>query len=273
MKVEVYGVNHSPWVQAVLLGLHERDIPYALVSVPPGEVLKRWGVFMPAVSIDGGPWEVESAEILVKLGFDPIAVEDLQAVRTAWRGVQHRTDNPFKFFAGFSRCADQSTSFAKRTGRNFLRSFITFYMFTLINFVKLNRKPQDPQDWREQYLYWEKLCNAQQSEFFDGSSPGSRDLLLFGIVQCHASIPVPPLQPLRDDPRLTGMRQWLGAMQRRFADYPHMYSGSYFTPPVPQPTRPGRFQQGVFFLGLASMFLALPITLPLVFVLMRKVPR
>jgi hypothetical protein len=49
---------------------------------------------MPAVSIDGEPWEIESTQILVKLGLDPISDEDLQAVQGAWQGVQHRPDNP-----------------------------------------------------------------------------------------------------------------------------------------------------------------------------------
>ena len=59
MKVEVYGGSHSPWVQAVLLALHDRDIEHSLRSLPPLEALKHWGVLMPAVSIDDGPWEVE----------------------------------------------------------------------------------------------------------------------------------------------------------------------------------------------------------------------
>ena len=28
MKVEVYGGNHSPWVQAVLLALHDKQIDH-----------------------------------------------------------------------------------------------------------------------------------------------------------------------------------------------------------------------------------------------------
>ena len=34
-RVDVYGADHSPWVQAVLLGLHDADISTTLTSLPP----------------------------------------------------------------------------------------------------------------------------------------------------------------------------------------------------------------------------------------------
>ena len=98
MKVEVYGGYHSPWVQAVLLALHDADVEHRVRQVPPFEAVKQWGVLMPAVSIDDGPWEIESSQILGKLGWGSISDEDLQAVKTAWQGVLHRPDNPFRFF-------------------------------------------------------------------------------------------------------------------------------------------------------------------------------
>ena len=123
MKVEVYGSNHSPWVQAVLLALHEKGIDHALYQLPPLEAFKQWGVLMPAVSIDGEPWEIESTQILVKLGLGPISDDDLQAVQDAWQGVQHRPDNPFQYFSAFARDGDTSPSFFKRSAINFARSF------------------------------------------------------------------------------------------------------------------------------------------------------
>ena len=56
MDAKIYGHNHSPWVQAVLLGLHEKKIKYTLYQTPPFEILKIWGVYMPASALDGNSW-------------------------------------------------------------------------------------------------------------------------------------------------------------------------------------------------------------------------
>ena len=85
IDVEVYGVDHSPLVQAVLLSLHHKGIDYRLRSLPRWQVLKKWGVLMPAVSINEGAWQVESAEILVKLRLEPISAEDLQSAKALTR--------------------------------------------------------------------------------------------------------------------------------------------------------------------------------------------
>ena len=72
MKVRVYGFNHSPWVQAVLLALYDKKIEHIISQRPPLEVFKTWGVYMPAVSINDAPWEIESTKILTRLGYELI---------------------------------------------------------------------------------------------------------------------------------------------------------------------------------------------------------
>ncbi len=273
MKVEVYGGYHSPWVQAVLLALHERGVEHRVRQVPPLEALLKWGVLMPAVSIDEGPWEIESAQILGKLGWGSISDVDLQAVTTAWQGVLHRPDNPFRFFAAFARAGDNSPSLLTRSVRNFARSFIPMYMFVLINVAKLTMKPAEPENYGDQYVFWESALESSSGAFIDGEAPGIRDLLLFGVVQCHSSIPTPPLQPLHDDGRLPEMRRWIAKMHGRFRDYPYLYSGGHFEPRMAQPVTQSPAQQAIFYAGLIAMFALLPVTLPLIFILIRKVPR
>ena len=273
MNVELYGSNHSPWVQAVLLGLHDKSIEYKLRSVPPLEVLARWGILMPAISIDNEPWEIESSQILVKLGFEPISTKDLQAIGRTFQGVLHRPDNPLDSFAAFARAGDTSTSFWRRSGRNFLRGFIPFYMFIRINLIKRIMKPAEPKNFGDQYLFWEHALETSSKPFFDGDKPGVRDFLLFGIIQCHSSIPVPPLESLINDERLTNMRRWIAHMHQRFSDYPHLHSGSYFEPRHHQPVAASLVQRLMRYLGLTTTILALPVTLPLALFLMQKVPR
>ena len=97
-----------------------------------------------------------------------------------------------------------------------------------------------------------------------GNEPDILDMLLFGIIQCHCSIPVPPIRTLQEEPSLPGMRTWLASMHERFADYPNLYSGVYFEPHFPAPRRSSGLEQAVFWIGAAVMFLGFPMTIPLV---------
>ena len=232
MKVEVYGGNHSPWVQAVLLALHEQGIEHSLRQVPPFEALKQWGVLMPAVSIDGGPWQVESSQILVKLGLKPVCEDDLKAVQAAWQGVLHRVDNP-ALFAAFARAGDKSTSLLKRSARNFFRSFIPLYMFLLINFVKLKIKPVEPKILQSSIYSnapspprparsWMATAQAQEISCCSVSCSVTPAFQHRRLRHCNATAP-------------NKMRQWVASMHERFSHYPHLYSGSKFEPYYPRP--------------------------------------
>ena len=271
MKIKVYGFTHSPWVQAVLLALHDQRIEYDLLLRPPYEVFKKWGVYMPAISIDDGPWEIESTEILVKLGYKPILLEEINAANSAWQGVLHRTDNPFNFFLAFSRGGQVSKSFANNVINNFLLSFVAFYMFILINIGKVKLKQKEPKNFGDQFLYWENLIDSSDGPFIDGNKPGSKDMIMFGMVQCHSSIPVPALDALMNDQRLNNLRKWIDNMQDYFREYPYLYSAKFFDSGVSEAGSTNLFQIMVFFFGVLIMFLAFPITIPLVLILMGRV--
>ena len=135
--VKVYGQYHSPWVQAVLLGLHEKQIDHRLQTAPPFSVFRRWGIMMPAVSLNSGDWQLESAEILEQVGYEPVNKEDMAAIFGAWRGVTHRTDNAFRFFHAFSLSGDRNESFFYRLTHNYFRSFAVLYFFLLLKFAKV----------------------------------------------------------------------------------------------------------------------------------------
>lgn len=273
MNIKVYGFTHSPWVQAVLLALHDQRIEYDLLIRPPYKVFKKWGVYMPAISIDDGPWEIESTEILVKLGYKPILVEEINAANSAWQGVLHRTDNPFNFFLAFSRGGQVSKSFVDNVVNNFLLSFVAFYMFILINLGKARLKQKEPKNFGDQFLYWENLIDSSDGPFIDGNKPGSKDMVMFGMVQCHSSIPVPALDALMNDQRLNNLRQWIDNMQDYFREYPYLYSAKFFKSDIPEANSANLFQIMSFFCGLIVMVLALPITIPLVLILMSRVEK
>ena len=146
-------------------------------------------------------------------------------------------------------------------------------MFLLINMFKWKLRPEYPDDFGDQYLVWERAVESSTGPFLDGDAPGIRDMLLLGIVQCHSSIALPPLQTLHSDERLAGLRQWIANKHERFRGYPHLHSGRYFKPYLPQPVPACPVQRAIFYLGLLTMFVTFPVTVPLAFVLMSKVPR
>jgi hypothetical protein len=273
MSVKVYGFTHSPWVQAVLLALCDKELEYKLYVRPPYEVFKKWGVYMPAVSIDDGPWEIESTEILTKLGYKPILDDELKAANNAWQGVLHRTDNPFRFFLHFARGGQISRSLVNNTISNFLLSFVAFYMFMLINIGKWRLKQKEPENFGDQFMYWENVLDSSEGPFMDGMKPGSKDLVMFGIIQCHASIPVPALNSLLNDQRLINLRKWVSTMQDYFKEYPHLYTAKFFKSDNPEANSANFFQIVSFFFGLIVMVLAFPITIPLVLILMSRVEK
>jgi glutathione S-transferase len=271
--IEVYGQDHSPWVQAVLLGLHEKGLSHTLRTAPPLSVFAKWGIMMPAARVNGEPWQLESADILQRMKFEPISPDDLKAVKIAWQGVLHRPDHAFRFFNRFSLAGDPDPSRYLRLRNNFFRSFATLYFFLLIRFSVLTRKMPDPDNFGDQFLYWEeKLANGGQP-FLGGLAPNMSDIMLFGIIQCHCSIPVPPIEAMQKDSRLVRLRAWLGAMQQRFAGYEHLYSGVYFEPFSPPPRPAGLLDRSAFWLGSVFMMVSFPVTVPLIVYFVMRVPR
>ena len=273
MSVKVYGFTHSPWVQAVLLALCDKELEYQLHIRPPYEVFKTWGVYMPVVSLDDNPWEIESTEILTKLGYKPILDDELKAANKAWQGVLHRTDNPFRFFLNFARGGQISGSLTNNAINNFLLSFVAFYMFVLINIGKRTLKQKEPENFGDQFMYWENVLDSSEGPFMDGMKPGSKDLVMFGIIQCHASIPVPALNSLLNDQRLINLRKWVNTMQDYFKKYPYLYTAKFFKSDIPEANSANLFQIVSFFCGLIVMILAFPITIPLVLILMSRVEK
>ncbi len=261
-QVSVYGVLHSPWVQAVLLGLHEKKIPHAIQPIPSLSSLVSSGLMMPAAKINKGSWKLDSEEILKLLGYEGIDKADKVAIFRTWNGVLHRVDNPIAFFHGFSLNKYDHPSLLVRVLHSFLRPFITYYFFTLISFLILTGRRRDPDSFADQFLPWERRLSETDSPYLGGITPNAVDLQLFGIVQCHCSIPYAPLiETIQSDPALPQYRKWITRMQEHFADYKHLYSGQHFGTEAPAALRSGLVERVTYWFGALFMLLLLPITL------------
>jgi glutathione S-transferase len=262
--VLVYGADHSPWVQAVLLGLHEAGIAHRLTPLPPWDTFRTKGITMPAASLDGAPWQLESTDILESLGYDAVTPEDLARINSAWRGVLHRADSAAHFWGGFGLAGPRDGSLPGRLIRNFFRSFVTLYFFLVIRTVNLMMRPKDPENFGDQFVPFDERLRTSGQPFLSSDTPNTLDFLLFGIIQCHSSIWVPPVSALQSDPRLGQIRAWIGRMQERFAGYGHLYSGLYFPPHSPPPAWASGIERLAFWFGTLFMLAAFPVTVPLV---------
>ena len=207
------------------------------------------------------------------MGFDATTPEEMAAIRKAWLGVAWRARHPRRFFAAASRISDPNPSAVRRLARQFVRAFVVVYFFLLLRFVRAAGLQPDPDDFADQFLYWERRLADAGSAFLGGSRPNACDLFLFGMVQCHCSMPSPPVPVLQNDPRLGLTRAWIGAMHRHFAGYPLCYSGSYFEPhlPAPQPAAP--LERAAFWAGFGLTILLAPVTVPTMVLLALRVPR
>jgi hypothetical protein len=217
---------------------------------------------MPAAQIDKGSWKLDSEEILKLLGYEGIDIVDKVAIFRTWNGVLHRVDNPIAFFHGFSLNKYDHPSFLVRVLHCFLRPFITYYFFTLISFLVFTGRRRDPDSFADQFLPWERRLSETGNPYFGGITPNAVDLQLFGIVQCHCSIPYAPLiETIQSDPALPQYRKWITHMQEHFADYKHLYSGQHFGTEAPAAKRSGLVERVIYWFGALFMLLLLPITL------------
>lgn len=135
----------------------------------------------------------------------------MKLVRGAWRGVLHRADSAALFWGSFSLLGDRSTSLARRMTSNFLRSFVTLYFYSLIRSAVRIARPEDPENFGNQFRPFEDLLEESGKRYLAGDEPDTLDFLLFGIIQCHCSIYVPPVTALQSDPRLERLRGWIAA--------------------------------------------------------------
>jgi len=258
--VRVYGNDHSPWVQAVLLGLHQKKIAHTLVTVPPLSVFLNSGILMPAARIDAGSWLLDSERILVELGFSDVDPDARRALLGIFRSsALRRADAPWTFWHRFSQARDGHAMLPRRLWNHFWRSFSIFYFFTLITMFSRRVPEVAPERLAQQFSYFQDRLGAGAA-FLGGETPDTIDFQLFGLVQMCSTIPGPPLAVLQEGPNLDRLRDWIAAMQRRFSDYTHLYTAQDFEPRFPEIERATPLERFFYWSGAAFMWVAFPIT-------------
>ena len=271
--IDLYGNDHSPWVQSVLLCLYDKNINYNLRVIPTLSLLFKSGVMMPAMRDDNYKWKLDSVEILQILGNDSISSSEKKLIFKTWQGVQHRVDNPLKFFYAFSLCKGFHNNKLFNLYNHALRPLTSIYFFTLLNIIKTKiRKFTINENFFDQYVYWNNKLISKGSNFFGGDTLNIIDYQLFGVIQCHCSIPYSPLiKTLQENTELDYLRKWISNMHIKFADYPHLYSADYFNPKQKIIQKASIIEKITYWSGLATFLLMLPFTIVLIlFLLIRR---
>ena len=270
--IDLYGNDHSPWVQSVLLFLYDKNINYNLRTIPTLSLLFKSGVMMPAMRDDSYTWKLDSSEILQKLGNDSLSSTEKKLIFKTWQGVQHRVDNPFKFFYAFSLCKGFHNNKLFNLYNHALRPLTSIYFFTLLNIIKTKiRKFTINENFFDQYVYWNNKLISKGSNFFGGDTLNIIDYQLFGVIQCHCSIPYSPLiKTLQENTELDYLRKWISNMHIKFADYPHLYSADYFYPKQKIIQKASIIEKITYWSGLFTFLLILPFTVVLILSLLMR---
>ena len=273
-RITVYGTDHSPWVQAALLGIHERGLPHEVLAVPPCDLALRTGVRMPVVRFDAETsWRYDSGDILAFLGFTPTSEAERRALtRLFFASARERVDSIGRFFERFSRVRVDARSAPGRLLLHFARAAIPFYFCTVILMARRRTTATDDAGFVERYRYFEDRL-ADGSPYLAGEVPGVADLQLFGLVQMLVSIPGRALVVFERAPELKHLRAWAERMQARFADYPHLYTGALLEPHAAGPTESGALDRVSFWCGLATVVALFPISLATVLFYVARVRR
>ena len=263
----VYGVDHSPWVQAVLLAFHHRGIPVHLVSSPSSIAsYLRKGLVMPVCRWPDGEETADSFAIMEALNrrHPP---EDGEAVSSA--GQQKELERLFLSYAlgragglkslAFLRSWAEMPSGEDASRASGFRALMSIYFLLLITAGRTVAKSKnyDPDNPR----YFQKLLGAwsQQvgSGYLGGTRPGPVDFALYGHVQCMLSGLTDDVIPiLRQDEM---MMAWIARMQSELTGYPWDFTARLATP-TRFPPRSSLPDQAVFYGTLGAAALAFPVT-------------
>ena len=272
-QIQVYGGNHSPWVQAVLLGVYDKRIPHTVRTVPPLTVFLNSGIMMPAAKFDQAPWVLDSGRILECIGFEDGSQADKDALKRVFlNGARERTESIWKFWYSWSHLREHSPSVLGRLWGHLRRTFSVFYFFTILTLLRRRLSPRSASQLASQFSYWEERL-ATGSPFLGGDSPQIIDLQLFGQVQMFASIPGLSLAVLQDAPDLDCLRAWISRMQTRFEGYEHLYSAPFFEPRGMEPEKAPRFERAFYWLSCLCIWLVFPITLAVTLFYVARVNR
>ena len=222
-SVTVFGTDHSPWVQAVLLALSDRGVPYRLRPFPASlRAYLGGGLVMPTCQWPDGTITQDSFAIIAESarrygGPSPSSTDPEDQTRLEQLFVRYvlaraAPGRRLSFVHAWA-CKRDAPSRADWT---VLRALLSVYFLLLIlvggrRLQRAGRPRFDVDRFRRSCQRWEQRLGP--APFLGGSEPGAVDFGLCGQVQCMASgLTDETLPILSEHP---GLLSWLERMHAR----------------------------------------------------------
>ena len=242
--VIVYGIDHSPWVQTVLLALEDQKIPYQMVHYPLSYF--RHGLVFPVCFWPHKSVKCADSFAIMKMIRCESEVKDqtesniltqqqkqLEKLFLSYVLTRATWGNHLNFIKAWAQTADHTPHLGSYILSHVIRAFVMLYFLFLINIAILVRVCSRMQIYhdhtmRKHLSEWDHILSQQA--FLSGDEIGDLDYALLGHIQCMATgLTDYVLDVVREYPHLVG---WLQQMHQRFTHYDRLYSRRIFDPQV-----------------------------------------
>ena len=310
-RIHVYGTDHSPWVQAVMLTLELKNLEYSLTSSPGPRTMSAGGNADHAESAFTMPalWHGEtciydSFEIIRFLDAeypDPPLFAGIEPAQASahWQQFRNMFDYPLlrtagsknlRFWYEWSLMADDHPSLVARLASRFARPFVTLWMYAIITMARRHIGADNivekmlPLRTLPALKYFERMLTESGGPFLLGDTISYLDIGLLGQFQCMLGNLSDEVLPIIDEcPELWA---WLHRQHNlpEWHAYRRLYSRAH--PAVAERLKTfgtastesppagmwyaGITTQATYWLGVAAMLVAAPLTALALWVILRK---
>ena len=216
-SVRLYGVDHSPWVQGVLLALRYHKIPVSLTSYPLSiKWCWRYGLVFPALQLADGSRHLDSFKMYelmeacgFHLGIDQSTTQDrlsfqaeLEQLFSIYALGRCISGKKWAFIKAWSVMSERPSTYQGAVCRALLSSYFWVLIQIGIYVARRRREAAYDLDQIESYLMiWNERLRDHQ--WLTGDEIGFLDFALWGHMQCMTSgLTDELLSLLRDQPHL-----------------------------------------------------------------------
>ena len=279
--VTLYGVEHSPWVQGVLIALAHHNIPTRLTSYPFNlSWFWRRGPVFPALQLMDGTTHLDSFNIYQHLEDDGFPLGVAAMTQHERRLMQVELEDLFSNYA-LGRCSPgkkwrfiQGWSTMREvphsTRGTFFRALLSCYFWVLIHLGIRAEKTQGRTPYNldlieRQLRQWDARLTEQR--WLTGPDVGFLDFALWGHLQCMVSGLTDELLPILQ--RQPHLMTWLTRMMDVLPNHDPMYTRRLFEPQV-HVSQATQWQRWLFWCAWFGWAMLWPFTLVVVALSLRN---